>query len=82
MAQTIVIEQGDKNLQNVTKITPDTPVNLQSDVKYPTDVFDGTRQNSMVAKSWTDEDEITFTNPHILETESSDDSGSDDDGEG
>ena len=60
MAQTIVIEQGDKNLQNVTKITPDTPVNKKATIKYPaTDL-----NNGMISESWTDEDEVTFTNPH------------------
>lgn len=70
MAQTIIIPEGDKNLQDVTKITPDTRVNHCSDVKYPTDVFDGTRVNSMVAESWT-EDDVTFTNPHEVTSEDS-----------
>ena len=80
MAQTIVIEQGDKFLQDVTKITPDTPVNKQAVIKYPvTDL-----NNGMTAESWTDEDDVTFTNPHVIETESAasdeEDSGSEDDG--
>lgn len=59
MAQTIVIEQGDKNLQNVTKITPDTRVNQKATIKYPvTDL-----NNGMTEESWT-EDEIKFVNPH------------------
>ena len=64
MAQTIVIEQGDKNLNDVTKITPDTRVNQKATIKYPvTDLNDG-----MASESWTDEDEVTFTNPHAIES--------------
>lgn len=77
MAQTIVIEQGDKYLQDVTKITPDTPVNKQAVIKYPvTDL-----NNGMTAESWTDEDDVTFTNPHVIETESDSSDDSEDDGE-
>lgn len=66
MAQTIVIEQGDKNLNDVTKITPDTRVNQKAVIKYPaTDL-----NNGMTAESWT-EGEVTFTNPHVIETGSS-----------
>lgn len=66
MAQTIVIEQGDKNLNDVTKITPDTRVNQKAIIKYPaTDL-----NNGMTAESWS-EDEVTFTNPHVIETGSS-----------
>lgn len=65
MAQTIVIKQGDKDLNDVTKITPDTRVNQKANIKYPTDVFDGSKQNSMTAESWTEGD-VTFTNPHTL----------------
>lgn len=62
MAQTIIIEQGDKNLQNVTKITPDTRVNQKATIKYPaTDL-----NNGIQSESWTDEDEVTFTNPHAI----------------
>ena len=62
MAQTIVIEQGDKNLNDVTKITPDTRVNQKAAIKYPaTDLNDG-----IVSESWT-EGEVTFTNPHPIE---------------
>ena len=65
MAQTIVIEQGDKNLQNVTKITPDTRVNQKAVIKYPaTDLNDG-----MTEETWTEGD-VTFTNPHVLGDES------------
>jgi len=61
MAQTIVIEQGDKNLQDVTKVTPDTRVNQKATIKYPaTDLNDG-----MLKQTWT-EDEVTFANPHEL----------------
>ena len=61
MAQTIVIPEGDKNLNDVTKITPDTRVNHRSDVKYPaTDL-----NNGMVAESWVEGD-VTFTNPHEI----------------
>ena len=70
MAQTIVIPQGDKNLNDVTKITPDTRVNHKSDVKYPTDVYDGSKQNSMVAESWVEGD-VTFTNPHEINSDAS-----------
>lgn len=77
MAQTIVIEQGDKYLQDVTKITPDTPVNKQAVIKYPvTDL-----NNGMTAESWTDEDDVTFTNPHVIETESDSSDDSENDGE-
>ena len=63
MAQTIVIEQGDKNLNNVTKITPDTRVNYKCDKKYPvTDLNDG-----MMKETFTEGD-VTFTNPHEIET--------------
>lgn len=66
MAQTIVIEQGDKNLNDVTKITPDTRVNQKAVIKYPaTDL-----NNGMTAESWV-EGEVTFTNPHVIETGSS-----------
>lgn len=66
MAQTIVIEQGDKNLNDVTKITPDTRVNQKAVIKYPaTDLNAG-----MMKETWT-EGEITFTNPHAIETGSS-----------
>lgn len=65
MAQTIVIEQGDKDLNNVTKITPDTRVNQKAVIKYPaTDLNDG-----MMKETWT-EGEITFTNPHLIGEES------------
>lgn len=68
MAQTIIIEQGDKDLQDVTKVTPDTRVNQKATIKYPvTDL-----NNGMQSESWTDEDEVTFTNPHIIENDSSD----------
>lgn len=63
MAQTIIIEQGDKDLNDVTKITPDTRVNQKATIKYPaTDLVDG-----MTSESWT-EDEVTFTNPHVITT--------------
>lgn len=63
MAQTIVIEQGDKNLQNVTKITPDTRVNQKAVIKYPaTDLNNGMTQETFT------EDDVTFTNPHPIET--------------
>lgn len=59
MAQTIVIEQGDKNLNNVTKITPDTRVNQKAAIKYPvTDLNAG-----VMEESWT-EGQTTFVNPH------------------
>lgn len=65
MAQTIIIEQGDKNLQDVTMVTPDTRVNYRSDKKYPvTDL-----NNGMVAESWTEGD-VTFTNPHEIAADS------------
>lgn len=61
MAQTIVIPQGDKNLNDVTKITPDTRVNQKANLKYPvTDLNDG-----VMAESWV-EGEATFTNPHEI----------------
>ena len=65
MAETIVIPQGDKNLNDVTKITPDTRVNQKAVIKYPaTDLNDG-----MVKETFT-EDGITFTNPHVIESPS------------
>lgn len=70
MAQTIVIKQGDKDLQDVTKITPDTRVNQKAIIKYPaTDL-----NNGMTAESWT-EDEVTFTNPHVIEAADGSDDG-------
>lgn len=61
MAQTIVIEQGDKDLKDVTKITPDTKVNQKAAIKYPvTDLNDG-----IVEEAFT-EGEVTFTNPHPI----------------
>lgn len=78
MAQTIVIEQGDKDLQDVTKITPDTRVNQKAIIKYPaTDL-----NNGMTAETWT-EDETTFTNPHVItsdEGSSDEESGDEEDG--
>lgn len=69
MAQTIVIPQGDKNLNDVTKITPDTRVNQKATIKYPaTDLNDG-----MVAESW-NEGAVTFTNPHEITTAAADES--------
>ena len=70
MAQTIVIEQGDKNLQDVTKITPDTRVNQKAVIKYP-----ATDLNNGITKETFTEDEVTFTNPHPIES-GSDESGS------
>ena len=71
MAQTIVIEQGDKDLNDVTKITPDTKVNYRADVKYPaTDL-----NNGMVAETW-EEDGVTFTNPHAIGSDPTEESGS------
>jgi hypothetical protein len=73
MAQTIVIEQGDKDLQDVTKITPDTRVNQKAVIKYPaTDL-----NNGMTAETWT-EDETTFTNPHAITP--AEESGDEEDG--
>lgn len=71
MAQTIVIPQGDKNLNDVTKITPDTRVNHKSDVKYPVGLepIKG-GGDSMVSSSFT-EDSVTFTNPHEVTADSS-----------
>ena len=71
MAQTIVIPQGDKNLNDVTKITPDTRVNHRSDKKYPVTEL----ENGMVKESWT-EDDVTFTNPHEINSSASTESDS------
>lgn len=58
MAQTVIIEQGNRQLQDVTKIKPDTRVNQQAIIKYPaTDLNNGMAQESFI------EDEVTFTNP-------------------
>lgn len=66
MAQTIVIEQGDKNLNDVTKITPDTRVNQKAVIKYPdTDLNDG-----MVETSWTEGSAPPFKNPHAINSDS------------
>ena len=71
MAQTIVIEQGDKNLQNVTKVTPDTKVNQKAAIKYPaTDL-----NNGMLKQTFT-EGEVIFTNPHAIGADSEEESGS------
>lgn len=75
MAQTIVIEQGNKDLENVTKTTPDTRVNQQAVVKYPVGLEPvANAGGSMQGSSWTDEDGVTFTNPHIYGTDPGDDS--------
>ena len=69
MAQTIVIEQGDKNLQDVTRITPDTKVNHKASIKYPaTDLNDGFMKETFV------EGEVTFTNPQPYPDAESDES--------
>lgn len=61
MAQVIVIEQGDKDLHNVTKVTPDTKVNQKASIKYPaTDLNDGMVKTTFV------EGDYTFTNPHPI----------------
>lgn len=73
MAQTIVIEQGDKDLQNVTKITPDTRVNQKANIQYPTAVEPGPGYNAMVEESFT-EDEVTFVNPHKIGVETEEES--------
>ena len=66
MAQTIVIEQGDKDLNDVTMITPDTRVNQKAVIKYPaTDI-----NNGMLKETFA-EGEVTFTNPHAIEKGSS-----------
>ena len=64
MAQTVIIEQGNRQLQDVTKIKPDTRVNfnaatdMDEALKYPTtDLNNGMAQKTFV------EDETTFYNP-------------------
>lgn len=66
MANIIVIEQGDRELKDVTKITPSNNINKQIVVKYPNDIFDGTLISSRVSKSWVDEDEVIFTDPDVV----------------
>ena len=71
MAQTIVIEQGDKDLHDVTKITPDTKINQKANIKYPaTDLNMG-----MTEQSW-EEGDVTFVNPHQIGVDPSEESGS------
>ena len=65
MAQTIVIEQGDKNLNDVTKITPDTRVNQKAVIKYPQAVEPIKKGDAMVSETFS-EDDVTFTNPHPI----------------
>ena len=97
MANTIVIEKGNRQLQNVEQITPDTRVNQQAVIKYPaTDL-----NNGMSAQTWTEDtldgepadDPIEFVNPHEYvdpdaeadtapDEGDADDSGSDNSGSG
>ena len=70
MAQTIVIPQGDKNLNDVTKITPDTRVNQKANITYPQAVEPIKGGDVMVSETFT-EDNVTFTNPHEIGSGSS-----------
>ena len=74
MANTIVIEKGNRQLQNVEQTTPDTRVNFNAAkdmgaaLKYPTTDL----VNGMSAQTWTEdtldgepaETPIEFVNPH------------------
>lgn len=59
MAQTVIIEQGNRQLQDVIKIKPDTRVNQKAFIKYPaTDL-----NNGMAEETFMDADETEFINP-------------------
>ena len=72
MAQLIIIPEGTLYLDDYEMYTPDTKVNHRANIKYPVDVFDCSKQNSIVESTWDEpivypdgeEDEITFANPN------------------
>ena len=66
MTHTILIEQGDRGLQDVDKATPKTRINQNNPAKFPRDVYDGTLINSRVADTWKEED-TTFIDPHAYD---------------
>lgn len=63
MAQEVVIKKGDEMLEDVTLIKPDTKVNFQSDVKYPTDDLCRRGTGGAVLTTFV-EDEQSFDSPH------------------
>lgn len=63
MAQKVVIKKGDEMLEDVTLTKPDTKVNFQSDVKYPTDDLCRRGTGGAVKTSFV-EDEETFYSPN------------------
>ena len=81
MAQTIIIEQGDELLQDVTLTTPDTQVNFNCPDKYPVNNIIG---NAYDQKTFTDASGTEFTSPTPARTPASDeptpDPDEDDDG--
>ena len=80
MAQIIIIKQGDKDLKDVQKITPDTKIDAYIDISDSTDLFDGTPVNSMVLRAWA-EDDVIFFSPNIVR-KYDDESGSESSGGG
>lgn len=64
MAQQVVIKKGDEMLEDVTLTKPDTKVNLQSNVKYPTDDLCRRGTGGAVLTTFVDEDEQSFSSPH------------------
>lgn len=74
MAQTVIIEQGNRQLQDVTKTKPDTRVNQQAAIKYPaTDLVFG-----MAEETFLDADETEFINPDAyVNPDAESDGGSD-----
>lgn len=83
MAQTIIIEKGDENLQDVVLTKPDTKVNYRSTVKYP--IADCSKIGGPVLEHHEDADGTAFTNPtsprsSILVPEEDASSGSSDEG--
>ncbi len=75
MAQTIIIPKGNRQLQDVEKVHPDTKVNLnaakdfEKPLKYP---FADFRKNEGVTATTFTEDSVDFTNPHEYENPDAD----------
>ncbi len=68
MAQRIIIEKGNRQLQNVEKITPDTRVNQKANLEYPVfDLNNGVVKETfdeIIDKGESGETTYTFEQPH------------------
>lgn len=66
MANTIVIEQGNRQHHDVETVTPDTRVNQKAVIKYPaTDLNNGMSEQSWKENTLDGEEaEVEFVNPH------------------